>query len=140
MSPSKRLSDIIQLLELLRVLSKLRTLPPLVTPHEVERLRSQLAQVQSGQAFILHAGDCAESFDACTHVHFFLFLSLVRTNCHIQENIANKIGLILSFSLILIWGARVPVVRIGRIAGQYAKPRSSTTETLPDGRKVLSFR
>jgi len=58
----------------------------------------------------------------------------------VQENIANKIGLILSFSLILIWGARLPVVRIGRIAGQFAKPRSSRTERLPDGREVLSFR
>ena len=69
-----------------------------------------------------------------------LFSSLVLTSDHIQENIANKIGLILSFSLILIWGARIPVVRIGRIAGQYAKPRSSGTERLPDGREVLSFR
>jgi 3-deoxy-7-phosphoheptulonate synthase len=75
----------------------------------------------------------------CTTLLFF-FWSLVPTYRHIQENIANKIGLILSFSLILIWGARVPVVRIGRIAGQYAKPRSSTTEKLPDGREVLSFR
>ncbi|KAJ2924916.1 hypothetical protein H1R20_g12167, partial [Candolleomyces eurysporus] len=56
-----------------------------------------------------------------------------------EENISNKIGLILSFSLILIWGSRVPVVRVGRIAGQYAKPRSSTTEMIGD-REVLSFR
>lgn len=69
-----------------------------------------------------------------------LLSSLLPTNCHIEENISNKIGLILSFSLILIWGARVPVVRIGRIAGQYAKPRSSSTEMLSDGREVLSFR
>lgn len=106
-----------------RITDKISTLPPLVTPGEIERLRSQLALVQSGKAFILHAGDCAESFDACTH-----------------ENISNKIGLILSFSLILIWGARLPVVRIGRIAGQFAKPRSSKMERLPDGREVLSFR
>lgn len=56
-----------------------------------------------------------------------------------KQNISAKIGLILSFSLILIWGGRLPVVRIGRIAGQYAKPRSSRTETFDD-RKVLSFR
>ncbi|KAJ7733008.1 DAHP synthetase [Mycena metata] len=105
-----------------RVLSKLETLPPLVTPSEIERLRYQLGLVQRNEAFLLHAGDCAESFDACTH-----------------ENIAAKIGLILSFSLILIWGARLPVVRIGRIAGQYAKPRSSKTEKIGD-REVLSFR
>ncbi|KAJ7078798.1 DAHP synthetase [Mycena epipterygia] len=105
-----------------KVLSKLETLPPLVTPSEIERLRYQLGLVQRNEAFLLHAGDCAESFDACTH-----------------ENISAKIGLILSFSLILIWGARLPVVRIGRIAGQYAKPRSSKTEKIGD-REVLSFR
>ncbi|KAJ7586359.1 DAHP synthetase [Mycena floridula] len=97
--------------ELSGVLAKLATLPPLVTPSEIERLRHQLSLVQQNQAFLLHAGDCAESFDACTN-----------------ENISAKIGLILSFSLILVWGARLPVVRIGRIAGQYAKPRSSPTE------------
>ncbi|KAF9444359.1 DAHP synthetase [Macrolepiota fuliginosa MF-IS2] len=105
-----------------RVLAKLATLPPMVTPSEIERLRHQLAQVQRNEAFLLHAGDCAESFDACTH-----------------ENITHKIGLILSFSLILIWGARLPIVRIGRIAGQYAKPRSSSYEKVGD-REVLSFR
>ncbi|KAJ7223497.1 DAHP synthetase [Mycena pura] len=105
-----------------KVLSKLETLPPLVTPSEIERLRHQLALVQRNEAFLLHAGDCAESFDACTH-----------------ENISAKIGLILSFSLILVWGVRLPVVRIGRIAGQYAKPRSSKTEKIGD-REVLSFR
>ncbi|KAF7309236.1 Phospho-2-dehydro-3-deoxyheptonate aldolase [Mycena indigotica] len=107
---------------LTKVLSKIERLPPLVTPSEIERLRHQLAMVQRNEAFLLHAGDCAESFDACTH-----------------ENISAKIGLILSFSLILIWGARRPVVRIGRIAGQYAKPRSSPKETI-DGKVVLSFR
>ncbi|KAJ4466457.1 DAHP synthetase [Lentinula edodes] len=105
-----------------KVLSKLETLPPLVTPSEIERLRYQLSLVQRNEAFLLHAGDCAESFDACTN-----------------ENISAKIGLILSFSLILIWGARLPIVRIGRIAGQYAKPRSSKTEQVGD-REVLSFR
>ncbi|KAF9456889.1 DAHP synthetase [Collybia nuda] len=108
--------------KLSKVLSKISTLPPLVTPSEIERLRYQLGLVQRNEAFLLHAGDCAESFDACTH-----------------ENISSKIGLILSFSLILIWGARLPVVRIGRIAGQYAKPRSSNVERVGD-REVLSFR
>ncbi|KIM73525.1 hypothetical protein PILCRDRAFT_726918 [Piloderma croceum F 1598] len=105
-----------------RVLSKISTLPPLVTASEIERLRYQLGAVERNEAFLLHAGDCAESFDACTN-----------------ENISAKIGLILSFSLILIWGARLPVVRIGRIAGQYAKPRSSGTEKIGD-REVTSFR
>ncbi|KAH9854936.1 DAHP synthetase [Lenzites betulinus] len=105
-----------------KVLGKIRTLPPLVSASEIERLRHQLSQVQQNHAFLLHAGDCAESFDACT-----------------QENISAKIGLILSFSLIVVWGARMPVVRIGRIAGQYAKPRSSPTEKIGD-REVTSFR
>ncbi|KAF8527428.1 DAHP synthetase [Hysterangium stoloniferum] len=105
-----------------RVLSKIQKLPPLVTPSEIERLRHQLCLVQDQKAFILHAGDCAESFEACT-----------------EENIRAKIGLILTFSLILIWGARLPVVRIGRIAGQYAKPRSSGYEKIGD-KQVLSFR
>lgn len=107
---------------LAKVLGKIKTLPPLVTSSEIERLRYQLTLVQRNEAFLLHAGDCAESFEACT-----------------QENIAAKVGLILSFSLILIWGARLPVVRIGRIAGQYAKPRSSATEKVGD-RDVMIFR
>ncbi|KAF8263763.1 DAHP synthetase [Lactarius quietus] len=105
-----------------KVLSKVKALPPLVTPSEIERLRHQLSLVQKNEAFLLHAGDCAESFAACT-----------------QENISAKVGLILSFSLILTWGARLPVVRIGRIAGQYAKPRSSATEKVGD-RDVMIFR
>ncbi|KAI4523238.1 DAHP synthetase [Schizophyllum commune] len=104
------------------VLKKVAKLPPLVTPGEIERLRYQLGKVQQNEAFLLHAGDCAESFDACN-----------------QEAIAHKLGLILSFSLILVWGSRMPVVRIGRIAGQYAKPRSSATEKIGD-REVVSFR
>ncbi|KAI0301683.1 DAHP synthetase [Multifurca ochricompacta] len=104
------------------VLNKIKSLPPLVTPSEIERLRHQLSLVQRNEAFLLHAGDCAESFEACT-----------------QQNISAKVGLILSFSLILIWGARLPVVRIGRIAGQYAKPRSSVTEKVGD-REVMIFR
>ncbi|KAH7101854.1 DAHP synthetase [Auriculariales sp. MPI-PUGE-AT-0066] len=103
-------------------LGKIKHLPGLVTPSEIERLRHQLALVQQNKAFLLHAGDCAESFDACTY-----------------ENIQAKLGLILSFSLILVWGARMPVVRIGRIAGQYAKPRSSGTERIGN-RDVPSFR
>ncbi|CAE6523839.1 unnamed protein product [Rhizoctonia solani] len=100
-------------------------------PPRVERLRHQLSLVQHNQAFLLHAGDCAESFEACT-----------------EQNIRHKLGLILSFSLIMIWGMRLPVVRIGRIAGQYAKPRSSGTEKveMDDGqggkciKEIPSFR
>ncbi|KZT24635.1 DAHP synthetase [Neolentinus lepideus HHB14362 ss-1] len=112
--------------ELESVLDKIKTLPPLVTPTEIDRLRDQLAAVQRNEAFLLHAGDCAESFDACT-----------------EANLRNKLGLILSVSLILIWGARLPIVRVARIAGQYAKPRSAPTEVVDiDGVKteVPSFR
>ncbi|CAE6410473.1 unnamed protein product, partial [Rhizoctonia solani] len=100
--------------ELDEVVARIKRLPPLVSPAEasrIERLRHQLSLVQHNQAFLLHAGDCAESFEACT-----------------EQHIRHKLGLILSFSLIMIWGMRLPVVRIGRIAGQYAKPRSSGTE------------
>ena len=113
------------------MLTKIRTLPPLVSASEVgcelclhkrhgiteqaifqqiERLRHQLTQVQKNKAFLLHAGDCAESFDACTHVRFLVSLRPSMPHITLQENISNKIGLILSFSLILIWGARMPVV------------------------------
>ncbi|KAK0197699.1 DAHP synthetase [Armillaria mellea] len=97
-------------------------LPAPFMPAEIERLLYQLSLVQWNKAFLLHAGDCAESFDACT-----------------QQNISAKIGLILSFSSILIWGAHLPVVRIGRTAGQYTKTRSSPTETI-EGKVVTSVR
>lgn len=117
--------------ELDEVIARIKNLPPLVSPPEIERLRHQLALVQHNQAFLLHAGDCAESFEACN-----------------EQNIRHKLGLILSFSLIMIWGMRLPVVRIGRIAGQYAKPRSSGTEKveMDDGqggkciKEIPSFR
>ena len=86
------------------MLSLLRTWPV-----KIERLRHQLALVQKNEAFLLHAGDCAESFAACTQV----WLSLAEPTTHLslyQENISAKVGLILSFSLILTWGARMPVV------------------------------
>ncbi|PWN46823.1 DAHP synthetase [Violaceomyces palustris] len=99
--------------DLKSVLAKISTLPPLVSPVEVERLRYQLSNVAQGKAFILQAGDCAELFDYCT-----------------PKQIEAKLKLSLLMSLIIIWGARIPVVRIGRIAGQYAKPRSKPTETV----------
>ncbi|CCU98325.1 unnamed protein product [Malassezia sympodialis ATCC 42132] len=109
------------------VLQKLETLPGLVTPVEIERLRTQLATVADGQAFLLQCGDCAELFSYCN-----------------PSQIEAKIKVTLLMSLIIIYGARLPVVRVGRFAGQYAKPRSKPTEVveMPDGTKkeVLSFR
>ncbi|TGZ85602.1 DAHP synthetase [Ascodesmis nigricans] len=104
-------------------LRKLESLPPLVTPTEIVRLREALAEVADGKAFLLQGGDCAELFDYCT-----------------ESQIDAKLKLLLQMSLVLIWGGNIPVVRIGRIAGQFAKPRSSATEKLKDGREILSFR
>ncbi|KAK0734320.1 DAHP synthetase [Lasiosphaeria miniovina] len=103
-------------------LSELRRLPPIVHPREIARLKAHLGDVARGEAFLLQGGDCAELFDYCE-----------------QGAIESKIKLLLQMSLVLIWGADKRVVRIGRMAGQYAKPRSSPMETV-DGRQVPSFR
>lgn len=92
--------------------AKLRRLPPLVTSWEIESLKSQLAEVAAGDRFFLQGGDCSESFDECE-----------------SSLIAGKLKILLQMSLVLIHGSRKRVVRIGRFAGQYAKPRSSDEET-----------
>jgi 3-deoxy-7-phosphoheptulonate synthase len=94
------------------VVSKLSKLPPLVTSWEVEKLRSQLAEVAEGRRFVLQGGDCAEMLSECN-----------------PEVITNKLKILLQMSLVLTDGLKKPIVRIGRIAGQYAKPRSVATET-----------
>lgn len=101
---------------------KLRQLPGLVTPNEIVQLKERLKQVGRGEAFLLHGGDCAELFEYCNH-----------------EHISARVKLLLMMSLIIVWGARIPVVRVGRIAGQFAKPRSQPTEVV-DGREYPSFR
>ncbi|MFG0331224.1 MAG: class II 3-deoxy-7-phosphoheptulonate synthase [Phycisphaerales bacterium] len=93
-------------------LVKLRSLPPLVTSWEIETLKKQLAEATVGKRFLLQGGDCAESLADCT-----------------PTVIANKLKILLQMSLVLVLGAQKPVIRVGRIAGQYAKPRSSPTET-----------
>ncbi|KAK9762488.1 hypothetical protein K7432_011720 [Basidiobolus ranarum] len=108
--------------ELDQVLAKLHHLPPMTSPREIKNLREQLSDVALGKSFLLQGGDCAELFEYCN-----------------KEHIENKIKIILQMSLILTWGARIPVVRIARMAGQYAKPRSKPTEMV-DGEEVLSFR
>ncbi|GJJ73802.1 3-deoxy-7-phosphoheptulonate synthase [Entomortierella parvispora] len=105
-----------------RVLEKLARLPPMVVPGEIHRLRQQLADVALGKAFLLQGGDCAELFDYCA-----------------QSPIEAKLKVLLQMSLVLIWGSRMPVVRIARIAGQYAKPRSKPTE-MHEGQEILSYR
>ncbi|MFO1065688.1 MAG: 3-deoxy-7-phosphoheptulonate synthase class II [Pirellulales bacterium] len=104
------------------VLSALRVLPPLVTSWEVDALRDNLAQAQAGDAWLLQGGDCAESFEDCQ-----------------SESIASKLKVLLQMSLVLIYGSRQKIIRLGRIAGQYAKPRSSDVEQR-DGQSHPSYR
>ena len=100
---------------LARVVEEIGRLPPLVTSWEVENLRDELARGARGDAFLLQGGDCAESFDDCR-----------------AEPIAAKLKILLQMCLVLVHGTRKPVVRVGRIAGQYAKPRSADHETRGD--------
>jgi 3-deoxy-7-phosphoheptulonate synthase len=94
------------------VLAELCDYPPLVFPTECDQLRARLAAVARGEAFLLQGGDCAETFDAVT-----------------VDQISNKIKIMAQIALVLTYATSVPVVKIGRIAGQYAKPRSKSTET-----------
>lgn len=103
-----------------RAFTALQSLPPLVTSWEIERLRSLLAEAEVGKRFLLQGGDCAEA------------MSETRADL-----IANKLKILLQMSMVLIHAAKKPVIRVGRLAGQYAKPRSSATETRAvDGREV----
>ncbi|KAH4274527.1 hypothetical protein HBI24_014610 [Parastagonospora nodorum] len=101
---------------------RLSALPPIVTPSEIVRLKSSLRDAALGKAFLLQGGDCAELFSYCA-----------------DEPIDAKMKLLLQMSLVLIWGLNKPVIRIGRIAGQYAKPRSSPMEMV-NGKEIPSFR
>jgi len=105
-----------------RALKELATLPPLVFAGEARRLRGALAEVAAGQAFLLQAGDCAESFSDFS-----------------ADSIRDKLKVILQMAVVLTYGAGVPVVKVGRIAGQFAKPRSSPTERVGD-QEIDSFR
>jgi 3-deoxy-7-phosphoheptulonate synthase len=96
--------------------AKLAELPPLVTSWEIEKLKSLFAEAQQGRRFLLQGGDCAETLIDCKpHV------------------IANKLKILLQMSLVLIHGSQKPVIRVGRFAGQYAKPRSKPTESFEGG-------
>ena len=97
---------------LARALKTLNDLPPLVTSWEILSLREQIAEAQEGKRFLLQGGDCAESFEECC-----------------SPLITNRLKVLLQMSLALVHGLQMPVVRIGRFAGQYAKPRSSDLET-----------
>jgi 3-deoxy-7-phosphoheptulonate synthase len=104
------------------VVARLRTLPPLVFAGECDELRTKMASVAAGEAFILQGGDCAETFDGVT-----------------AANIQGKLRTLLSMAVVLTYAAQVPIVKIGRLAGQFAKPRSSATETR-DGVTLPAYR
>jgi len=100
---------------------RLRSMPPLVFAGEARALRAALAEVCAGRAFVLQAGDCAESFHDFTAI-----------------TIREKLKILLQMAAVLTYGATLPVVKIGRIAGQFAKPRSSPTERVGE-LELLSF-
>ena len=108
--------------ELDDVIGILSSLPPLVFAGEARRLTSDLGRVAAGGAFLLQAGDCAESFDAFS-----------------ADSIRDKLKVILQMAVVLMYSSGVPVVKVGRIAGQFAKPRSAADETI-DGVTLPSFR
>jgi 3-deoxy-7-phosphoheptulonate synthase len=101
--------------EVATVMRQLSELPPLITALEIEKLKSQLADAAQGKRFLLQGGDCAESFADCN-----------------ESNVSNKMRILLQMSLVLIHGLHKPIIRVGRMAGQYAKPRSSDIETQGD--------
>jgi 3-deoxy-7-phosphoheptulonate synthase len=104
------------------VVSRISTLPPLVVSWEVEALQAQIARAQRGEAFLLQGGDCAENFDDCN-----------------SDQIARKLKILLQVSVVLLHSLKKPVIRVGRMAGQYAKPRSADIETR-EGTSLPSYR
>ncbi len=108
--------------ELDAAIAALGLLPPLVTTWEIEKLKGELAAAQRGEAFLLQGGDCAETFEDCT-----------------SDNIVQKLKILLQMSLVMLVGLKKPIIRVGRMAGQYAKPRSADFET-KDGVSLPSYR
>jgi 3-deoxy-7-phosphoheptulonate synthase len=104
------------------VVGQLAKLPPIVVSWEIDNLREQLAAAQRGERFLLQGGDCAESFDDCE-----------------SDKIAKRLKILLQMSLVLTHAMKRPVIRVGRMAGQYAKPRSADMETR-DGVTLPSYR
>src|ERR1700760_4382790 len=101
---------------------QLRSYPPLVFAGEARRLKAALAKVSEGKAFLLQGGDCAESF---AEFH--------------PDNIRDTFRVLLQMAVVLTFGAALPTVKVGRLAGQFAKPRSAPTETV-DGVTLPSYR
>lgn len=105
-----------------RVLDELAALPPLVTSWEIVALKEHFAQASEGRCFVLQGGDCAERFADCN-----------------SKRIANQLKVLIQMSLVLVQGTQKPVVRVGRFAGQYAKPRSADFEDI-NGQRLPAFR
>ena len=95
-----------------KAVDSLTALPPIVVSWEVDELKRRLARAQAGEAFMLQGGDCAESLEDCESNH-----------------IVQQLKILLQMSLVLVHGLRQPIIRVGRFAGQYAKPRSADIET-----------
>ncbi len=105
-----------------KVLAELSLLPPLVFAGEILELKKQLAKAVDGNAFLLQGGDCSENFANVT-----------------AKNIREKLKVLLQMAIVLTYGGEMPIIKVGRIAGQFAKPRSSPTETI-DGITLPSYR
>ena len=123
--PAKQLPTYPDEEKLADAVRQLASLPPLVTSWEVERLKAQIADAAAGRRFLLQGGACAESFDDCR-----------------PEVITNKLKILLQMSLVLTYGLKRRIIRVGRFAGQYAKPRSADLEeregvSLPSSRGEL---
>ena len=103
-------------------IAELNAVPPLVFAGEVDQLRSRLAEVAHGRAFFLQGGDCAETFEGAT-----------------ADRISERVKTLLQMAVVLTYGASMPVVKMGRMAGQFSKPRSSNDETR-DGVTLPTFR
>jgi len=120
--PRVQMPDYTDAAALTAVEEKLSSYPPLVFAGEARRLRNHLAAVSRGEAFLLQGGDCAESFAAFN-----------------ADQIRDTFKVMLQMAMVLTYGAKVPVVKVGRMAGQFAKPRSANTETI-DGVELPSYR
>jgi len=119
--PVKHIPDYKDEKELNMVLGKIKNFPPLVFAGETRHLKEQLANVVDGKAFLLQAGDCAESFAEFN-----------------PDNIRDTFKVILQMSLVLTYSASLPVIKVGRIAGQFSKPRTSPTEK-KDNKELPSY-
>jgi 3-deoxy-7-phosphoheptulonate synthase len=106
-----------------QALSTIASLPPLVSANEIEQLKEKVGQAAYGRNFLLQGGDCAERFQDCN-----------------EEHISGRLKILMQMGLVISYGSKTPVVPIGRMAGQYAKPRSELFEKTNDGLVLNAFR